>query len=318
VSLEKAFGENVGLASNTLKIIVSCLIILLTARASAEVEDTARNVALMQIGPSWNKAVLTKDVFSTLPLHLRKLALSTASFNDGTAFYLGKFNGKHVMATNAHVVLEKSEACRRAVAKFTMLGARFRCQKIISFLTDVELALFTIDTTPADDVFFQTLGVTLETKIATAANVGLFTLGYGGFRNSSGSLTYTTGGFCKTFSATTPGMYLPDPDRSDRLPYKVWSFAMGCNASWGDSGSPVVDLRTGKVLGLLWSSKFPKDPRTRDAKYLNMILSTGDAAIWKQLTYASNLLRFPEVASRRLAKINANSDEAKLLRDLLK
>jgi hypothetical protein len=316
--VKKAVGENVGLASNALKIIISCVTSLLTVSALADVEETSSNLARLQIGPSWNKFAVNPAALASFSPSLRKVALSTASFNEGTAFYIGKFNGKHVMATNTHVLLEKDRACRQATANFSLLRARFRCQKILSFLTDIELALFSIETTAADDPFFQRLGAELEIRNPVAANSPLFTVGHGGFQNPRNSLTFSSNGYCRTFSSTATPVYLPDLDSSDKLPYKVWSFAVGCNASWGDSGSPVVDPRTGKVLGLLWTSKFPKDQKMRDANYLNTILTSGDAVIWKQLTYASSLMKFREVSLRRLAKINANSDEAKLLRDLLK
>ena len=68
--------------------------------------------------------------------------------------------------------------------------------------------------------------------------------------------------------------------------YKAWSFAVGCDASHGDSGSAMVDRESGKVVGIIWTGKFPKVENVQHSDYLNKMLASNSAEIWQELNYA--------------------------------
>src|SRR5688500_3227633 len=56
-----------------------------------------------RIGDEWGKAPVTDKQLSEETAVFRRAAMATARAGGGTSFYLGKFAGFHVMATNHHV-----------------------------------------------------------------------------------------------------------------------------------------------------------------------------------------------------------------------
>ena len=89
----------------------------------------------------------------------------------------------------------------------------------------------------------------------------LAVMGYGVNRNEYGILMVEAGGDCRVFSRNSDIRKIKDPDTINPFPYLVYSFLIGCDISHGDSGSPIFDVNTGKVLGLLWTGRVPKAPR---------------------------------------------------------
>ena len=78
-----------------------------------------------------------------------------------------------------------------------------------------------------------------------------------------------------------------DPDDLNTGPNKVWSFALGCEVSHGDSGSSIVNRLTGEVIGIIWTGRIPKAERVQRTSHLDLILDENDQdEIWGQLSYA--------------------------------
>ncbi len=62
--------------------------------------------------------------------------------------------------------------------------------------------------------------------------------------------------------------------------------AVGCDASHGDSGSALVDRKTGEAVGLLWTTKTPKKSEVQTKEGLGAIFDGTADGLWTELTYA--------------------------------
>lgn len=278
----------------------------------------AEVLAQLQIGPTWDKIQINEQYFKQLSPTQKRAALSIANFKHGTAFFVGLFDDHFVMATNAHVAANDnkdllprnidvltsnptsictSSGNQSAViepVRFHLRNKSFACEQLIGVWPSVELALFTIKVDPADHDFFKGIGLKFDFANAPAEGAPLEMMGYGEFMNPGEpnvALMHTMGSTCRTFSRTKDFRYMPDPDEHSPGPYNVWSFANGCSVAWGDSGSPVINSSNGRVVGLIWTARYPKTAAVKDLAFLSQIAKHQSPEVWSQLSYASPALK---------------------------
>ncbi len=239
-----------------------------------------------RLGSEWGKVPVTPADLEAAPETFKRAALATAKAGGGTAFYLGHFAGHHVMATNHHV-FPRSSSCLGKTIQFPLLGVNARCAKFFGSWSDIDLALFTIEMSGAQD----------ELKLARVAGnfafhapiypgQELLTIGFGVANNPMRRLVANQDSDCKVFSGQDEFRFMGDPDDFNPAPYRAWSFANGCDVSHGDSGSAMVDRATGQVVGIIWTGRIPKSSQVQDSTLLDELFRTGDEAIWKELSYA--------------------------------
>ena len=326
----------------TLILTVGIICSLNVANADQQQPTEMEVLNQLQIGPSWDKVEAAKTLAS-LPLALQNAALSIANFKHGTAFFLGKFNGRYVMATNAHVVANKmddllprkiqklsedpSSICSSGRAgsptesvRFGLQKKSFECEGLIGVWPSIELSLFSIKVNAADSAFFDNIGVMFDFGKPSVQYERLITFGYGEFMNPGEpdiALMETAGPFCKTFSPSGEFRFMKDPDEHNPGPYKVWSFAVGCNVAWGDSGSPVFDKVNGKVVGVLWTARYPKIADVKNAVALEAMISAQSEDVWSQLSYASPAPKIRDVLLDELAEGHITEDNALVIHAIL-
>lgn len=259
-----------------------------------------------QIGDEWGKKpVNASDLATATPVFVRA-AQATARYGGGTAFYLGKINGKHLMGTNHHV--QPSLKCQGS-SVFTMLGVRAPCKKVFGHWPEVDFALYEVDVSAADEAQLLPVGKTLNFDKPLAQGQLLLTIGHGVAENPSRKLVANQDSDCKVFSADGDYRKMADPDDINPGEYEAWSFANGCDVSHGDSGSAMVDRLTGDVVGIIWTGRIPKSPMAQDSKLLDEMLRSQSPSIWKELSYAVPAPKIREVLSRVV------SDDTSLDRD---
>ena len=110
---------------------------------------------------------------------------------------------------------------------------------------------------------------------------------------------------------------MPDPDALNPGTYDAWSFANGCDVSHGDSGSAMVDRKTGKPIGLIWTGKIPKSPKVQQSQYLNEILQKQSPEIWTELSYAVPAAKIREVLQAASNDSNTDSQDRKIFAALI-
>jgi hypothetical protein len=109
---------------------------------------------------------------------------------------------------------------------------------------------------------------------------------------------------------------MADPDRWNPGSYRAWSFAMGCDASHGDSGSAIVDRESGRVMGIIWTGRIPKNPAVQSSQTLTQLFRSGDEMIWQELSYAVPAPKIKETLERVVSG-NMPEDSKRILRALL-
>lgn len=245
-----------------------------------------------QIGPEWGKKIVKKDSLDSQTKVFQKLAKGTAKigfgFGGATGFAIGEKDGDVVLATNHHVI-GGTKDCKSANISFEMLGiSRLKCDKILVTSTDLDLTIFTISGASAD-AKAKILEVAMPFDTAPSKKgTQLLTIGYGiaGGNDSQKNMMAGQDSDCKTFSPDGEMRFMADPDELNPGPHKTWMFATGCDVSHGDSGSALVERRTGKIVGILSTGKIPKSPKVRDADYLKQIFDEASEDVWKELTFA--------------------------------
>lgn len=86
--------------------------------------------------------------------------------------------------------------------------------------------------------------------------------------------------------------------------YGVWSFAVGCDISSGDSGGALIDKTTGRFAGLIWSGlKDKQGTNIYDDGYLEKILKSeveDEELVWSQMNYGVPAPKIIEVIKKSL------------------
>ena len=214
-----------------------------------------------QIGSSWSR----KHIHSASE-KVRYLQSSVGEVGArATLFYIGQRNNKHWAVTNNHVCPgnKKNKCLNQWIVFFYHKNAQGEPLK--GNIVDVPLSRPDLDFSLVEIKFknlasFESLPFALSFSHSPPYHhQELISLGYGGWLNEYGSLTIEENSEdCKVFSYDDDIKLSSDPDSTAPLNHKVYSFIHGCDASHGDSGSPLLDEQSHEVIGLLWSGKYPK------------------------------------------------------------
>lgn len=242
-----------------------------------------------QIGPTWDKSEVTRDLLTVSNSALVRTAQATAKltvmFSTSTGFVVGHQDDQVMLATNHHVI-QSQKFCDETKVAFDVLNIkRLHCDKVILTDTELDLTLFTIKGLSEQD-HKKLLAVALPlSKQDPQKGQNLITIGYGFAANKESRLMVDQGPDCKTYSSDNEIRFMSDPDVLNPGPNKTWVFAVGCDVSHGDSGSAVVDTKTGKVVGLISTGKIPKTADVRSSDFLRKIFTDDLEAVWSELTY---------------------------------
>lgn len=262
-----------------------------TSISNMLVDPMMFGVSDYQIGSEWGKEEVTRESLDSEDAIFRRAARATARFGGGTAFYLGKFNGHHIVATNYHVM--DSVNCRAQV-QFPMLGKNYSCGKIYGVWKEIDLSLFSMQVPATDEALLQEIAQNFSYNTSIYPGQEVLTIGFGVAGNPGRRMMANRDSDCKVFSGKDEFRLMADPDELNPGDYSAWSFANGCDVSHGDSGSSYVDRKTGDVLGIVWTGKIPKPVRVRDSKFLDEIFKSQGAEIWTDLTFSVPAVKMRE------------------------
>jgi hypothetical protein len=265
-----------------------------------------------QIGDEWGKKqVDSARLPQNDPVFIRSVQ-SAAMFNSATSFYLGNFDGFHLMATNHHV-LDHAHDCEGRLVNFTLRKKKYRCREMIGTWSDVDFALFTLDPADISNSDLAPYASQFDFINPPEEDTPLLTAGYGIAGNSGRQLMVNENSDCRVISGRDEFRFMADPDLFNPASYKAWSFATGCGVSHGDSGSAIVGRKTGKVVGLVWTGAIPKESKIQNSRYIRELQERDDDEIWSLLTYAvpatkikeklEKVLQTNEIAARHRAAV---------------
>lgn len=238
-----------------------------------------------RLGDEWGKHPVSTADLATAREAFRRGALATAKTGGATGFYLGKFAGVHVMATNHHVFESASQCLRRRVS-FPLSGVSVTCVDFLGSWPEVDLALFVVNVDKADEAKLAAVAANFQYNDDVKIGQNLLTIGFGVAGNWMGNVMANEDSDCYVFSNTGEYRQMADPDRWNPGTYRAWSFALGCDVSHGDSGSAILDRESGKVVGIIWTGRIPKSESVQKSAHLTELAKTGGEEIWEELSYA--------------------------------
>lgn len=236
-----------------------------------------------QIGDEWGKKPVNAADLASTPQLLRA-ARATAHLGGATGFYLGRFNGQALVATNHHVC-PTLDSCVGLGAYFPLLGKTLRVKESLGTWPRVDLSLVTVEIRPEDEALFAGVASNFDFESPLKAGQRLFTAGFGVAENPNQRLVANQDSDCKVFSGDDAFYLMSDPDELNPGDYAAWSFANGCDVSHGDSGSAMVDRETGRPIGLIWTGRIPKSPYVQNSARISALVGTDDRVVWTELSY---------------------------------
>lgn len=268
-----------------------------------------------RIGDEWGKKPVTEGDLAS-DSHFRRMALATARVRGGgTGFYLGKFNGRHLIATNNHVCESKVVCDARNAVNFTLVGVRATMSQWIGTWTDIDLAIFAIEFDSAADEFrMEGLASPFSFQKELAKDTPLVTIGFGVANNPARQMVANRDSDCRVFSETGDYRHMRDPDELNTGPHRVWSFANGCDVSHGDSGSAMMNRETGDVIGIIWTGRIPKNPVVQSSSYLENLTQE---EVWGELSYGVPAVSIGQFLNEEISEGKISGDRAQTLAELL-
>ncbi len=244
-----------------------------------------------QIGDEWDAKKLTVDLVNnenSYPIY--KAAINTVYirtlFAAGTGFYLGEHNGQFLVATNAHV-LKNIISCNVSpvTINFKFLKRSYTCANVIGIWRSIDFAILALNTDGGARQRLRELDpLEIDRTDEIEKNTLLYSAGYGKQSGNLPELTLKGDDDCRVYSPTETFARLDNPQEKEAR--AVLSFAVGCDISPGDSGSPILDRKTGKLLGIIWSTYAPKPVTFQTRAFMERLRSEESDDIWKYMAYA--------------------------------
>jgi hypothetical protein len=251
-----------------------------------------------QVGDEWGRELVTEEMMSQSPM-IRRLALATARVSGGTGFVLGEFAGEIVVATNHHVCPAGFYWSCQSV-DFPKLGFHLDRKYFLGTWPEIDLTLMSFQATPEQRQALLDVATPLSYARDIQNGAPLMTLGFGVAGNERQNLVINQDEDCRVFSQDDDFRMMDDPDDKNTLDYRVWSFANGCDASHGDSGSLFALAETGEIIGLLWTARVPKSAEAQNSETLDMWDQSADESVWRELTYGVPAQKIQEVLRQKL------------------
>ena len=254
------------------------LFLVLGLSAHALADDRYR------LGDEWGKQAVTEEVLSRESAAFRRAALATAKVGGATGFYLGKIADRHLLATNHHVFTRSGDCSHRTVV-FPLQKLAVSCVEIFGSFPQIDLAIFSVQLNEAEANLLAPVAKNFSFESELSPGQELLTIGFGIASNPERQMVANQDRDCRVFSQRGDYRLMGDPDALNPGRYQAWSFANGCDVSHGDSGSALVDRRSGDVVGIIWTGRIPKKRSIQSSAYLDSLLESNSEEIWSELSY---------------------------------
>jgi hypothetical protein len=261
-----------------------------------------------RMGDEFGKKPVDAALLQTVNDAYRRAARATAKYGGATSFYLGNFDGVHVMATNHHV--QPTMDCTGRAAVFPLLDSlRLSCTRVFGSWSDVDLSLFEVAvSSPQDAAKLAGVAANFTFNEEIQKGTPLVTVGFGIAGNPQRVMMGNADADCRVMSKNAEYRFMGDPDEKNPAAYKAWSFSHSCDVSHGDSGSAMVDRNTGKPVGILWTGRIPKSASVQSSAYLSQVFSSDGPDVWAEMNYGVPATKMRELLAGVVA--DASTPEA--------
>ena len=260
-----------------------------------------------QIGDQWNRESVVPENLNSIEKKVYKnvavgglvkkkgvkdgkLQLVMGSL--GSGFLVALDEGRWAIMTARHVFKENSEALPEEEACLKMnwhfpSGQKisFHGKRWIPLSKELDSSLCELDVKEAPKGFFEERGGLELEKGPLKQNRPLLTMGFGLHKSPrSGKISMERSQDCRLFSTI--------PQKRDGK----WSLPTGCDVSSADSGSPMVDAQTGRVVGVVWgTTQIKKIISSKELRESSQEIYLSEN-LWKELSMivpASKILEDP-------------------------
>ncbi|WP_413584525.1 hypothetical protein [Bdellovibrio sp. HCB274] len=298
-------------------------------------EELAKEIAIYQKGDQWSVGDITEEYLKN-PI-IKKAYSANVHVGAASGIYLGKFKGKHIVATNSHVA-DGPKECKNFPPK-VMFDSNIWSDTVgcIGAWPEIDLALLVVK--PYDVNAWEEgaeslgpeayelgekavagRGVNLAFNTIPEFEAPLLNIGFGIAGDASPDRgnplkisvpRITFDDDCRVLSQTGEVRLLFDPDTINPLGYAAWSFANGCDTSHGSSGSLLMNRETGEILGVEWTGTWTKAGEEPISSQEIAEISRGNSPeVWSRLNYAVPAFKIKEfllkqVRSKKIVGPNA-------------
>lgn len=271
------------------------------------------------MGNEWSKRKFPLDGITPNKL-LTGIADNTVLITDGlnnaTGSYMGKTDsGRHLVMTNKHVIDESYACSVFKQVKFEFLyptKRSFYCRQEVISIPEIDLAIVELDAETDDPFLGQRKGLKLAKDLSLSNQHPFITAGFGGYKNQKADLVIDQSDECRLISPS---------NEYKELVYKrnrpsVWSIAIACDISVGDSGSALMDPLTGLIAGVIWSGVYPKFKSRVSFNAIDDILTKNSELLWSSYNYAVPADKIQEEIEKLLSTLAFNFDIFKMRQEV--
>lgn len=304
------------------KLLTNIFIFTFLFSALAQAKTEAELLKEIQVGEEWGK-VVARQVLPNIHPSLARSARGVAEFKRGSAFIVQtKDSSRVIFATNAHVIVDEDDALAGDLSSYRsnaelachnqdlmkepvesvrlgLLGITGHCKRVLGIWPDIDFALFEAEFEGVDIENLNQYAIHFSTSLTIEFGKDLAMFGFGHFMNPGNpdlELMFIRDLNCRVFSSTNDFRFITDPDEFNPNKYKVWSFVLGCDVSWGDSGSPILDLNSGQLVGIIFTGKYPKNQSiSLNPQVMERLRSSPQEIAWSNLNFGVPLVKILEV-----------------------
>lgn len=270
----------------------------------------ADDFSLYQIGEAWDRTTMEDP--KHFPYQVFQL-YRTGMGEVGTGVYLGKFAGRHIVMTAAHVYPELSSCYNEVNFLVHHRSLRFyvTCSDWHYKFEDNDIMLFSIQTENEEHLnLLQAPTFNMVHELGEALNL----VGINSDYNYNFSWSVDDKKDCRLLSAQEKILVDPDCGIPQNDALESWSLPIGCDGKHGDSGAPVYD-KDHRLKGLLWTGKYPKMDQTSDLLLSDLISQSG--SLWKNYNYMVPMTSLQNEIETKLSKTFHLGDDTRAVLDEL-
>lgn len=246
------------------------------------------------VGDQWSKrhVDLKNPQESDLVLKvLRNIISIKKGHNIATGIYIGFLAGQgHLVATNNHIIPTQESCEQNSHVEFNFIYPKersFKCSQLIETFPNIDLSIVSLDIGQTKADFFQDKkGFQFSKDFQFSQDHQFITAGFGLHRNHHQALKIDDSAECRLLSEPGETRQLRSNGQGISEKKMVWSMAIACDISIGDSGSPVIDVVTGKLAGMVWSGVYPKFKENMDIEVLDKLREKDPSMVWQNYNYA--------------------------------
>lgn len=271
---------------------------------SQEADETP---STRSIGKWERKSINTSD--KNIDPVTKSIAETTAfishSNGTGTGIYIGQIGEFHLLLTSAHVIMNQKKFLCKDTLSITINSKRAICNRVITYQKNNDLVILEIS-------FLDPPGPNtslLRFKTSFSKEELLINVGYATENSALTGLTSNSDEYCRVFSNQIKQLSVKKNS--------VWSMAIGCDSSPGNSGSAIVNRDSGEILGIIWGVGQSKERELKNKFFIDHLNISTDDSIWKFLTYATPSLKIQQQLIKDIEDNNFSDEDLILAEELL-